>query len=407
VWKDPTSGKMAPFHRGLDLPYCFKGHTVARVDKGSVSARQPAPKSVAIPDLHRAGTALKMNLDHLDRPAAMVGVYGNAEEGNGVPADVTARTFHGELLKRLSSYRGQWQDNAYVLALAGALADISAANDGKLPTAAVCLVIGHRAAVVATQGARLYVFTGAAGETQPCDAIEVGGAATCYQEVGLDLSSAVSVVLTVGESCLDTQKVIKAAAGKLYPNHCRASNISVFRAMKDLKAVGSVAAASARINPVVSTGLPSAVPAKAGEVQSKARVAQILIRYWKGTGTKPVDPVRRRKQITRTLEEAENIALDALERLLAAGASFTKICKSVSECESALKGGDQAGDLGWVEPPKDVAMKAARNELVQLQDVVNTFVPEAVMKAAFEMQVGDMSDLVTSEIGIHLMWRTG
>jgi hypothetical protein len=184
VWKDPTSGKMAPFHRGLDLPYCFKGHAVARVDKGSVSARQPAPKSVAIPDLHRAGTALKMNLDHLDRPAAMVGVYGNAEEGNGVPADVTARTFHGELLKRLSSYRGQWQDNAYVLALAGALADISAANDGKLPTAAVCLVIGHRAAVVATQGARLYVFTGAAGETQPCDAIEVGGAATCYQEVG-------------------------------------------------------------------------------------------------------------------------------------------------------------------------------------------------------------------------------
>merc|ERR1712194_694844 len=59
----------------------------------------PSPKHVVIPDLHRVGQALKVSLDHLDRPAAMLAVFGDATELKGVPADVAARGFHQKLIR--------------------------------------------------------------------------------------------------------------------------------------------------------------------------------------------------------------------------------------------------------------------------------------------------------------------
>jgi len=336
----------------------------------------------------------------------MVGVYGNENGDKGLPADVTARSFHEKLLQRLSCYRSQWQDDAFLPALAGAVGDLAAANEGKQPTVAVALVVGHRVATVATRGARLCVFTGSVGgESEVMEVASVDGSTTCYQEVGLDLSSAVSMVLTVGESCLDSQQVVKAAAPHLYQNHCRAANLAIARTVRNLKTAGSIAVACARVAPVVNMDTAPG-PAPKGHVLPKVRVQQILVRYWKGTGAKPNDPVRR-KQISRTIEEAEMLVLDVLDRLSVGGAVFGTICKSISECQSSLKSRDLAGDLGWLERSKDVALKAARNELVVLEDVVKYVIPDSVLKAASELQVGELSDLVTSDIGIHLLWRTG
>jgi len=312
------------------------------------------------------------------------------------------------LLQRLSSHRSAWRDSAFLPALSGALSDLADANAGKQPTAAVALAVGHRVAVVATSGARLCVFSGASGsDAQVSEVTQSGQHTVCYQEVGLDVASAVSLVLTVGESRLDSRQVIEVAAPHLYQNRCRAASLAVARAVKAQNSIGSFAVASARLDKAREIAFaPATSHGKVGHVAPKVRIQQVLIRYWKGTGVKPTDPVRR-KQVSRTLEEAEMMSLDVLDRLAEKGAVFGTICKSASECETALKSRDLAGDLGWLEQKHDVLLKADRNELVVLQDVVRYIVPDTVLVAAFGIQIGEVSDLVTSEIGIHLLWRTG
>merc|ERR1712046_357761 len=106
------------------------------------------------------------------------------------------------------------------------------------------------------------------------------------------------------------------------------------------------------------------------EVVPKVRILQILIRYWKGTGAKPTDPVRR-KPVSRTAEDAEIVLLGILDKLAADGCTtFTSACKSISECQSALKGGDLAGDLGWLERAKDSALKQAKEQPGNIKSVV-------------------------------------
>jgi len=65
----------------------------------------------------------------------------------------------------------------------------------------------------------------------------------------------------------------------------------------------------------------------------------------------------------------------------------------VSECDTSLRGGDLAGDLGWldVDPKKNNSRK----------------VPEPVLNAAFKLQIGQVSDIVASERGAHLILRSG
>uniref|UniRef100_A0A7S1LI91 Peptidyl-prolyl cis-trans isomerase n=1 Tax=Alexandrium catenella TaxID=2925 RepID=A0A7S1LI91_ALECA len=98
-----------------------------------------------------------------------------------------------------------------------------------------------------------------------------------------------------------------------------------------------------------------------------------------------VDKVRNR-QVKRSRGEAERQLRAVLEECEGdpKRRAFTLRCKELSECTSCLSAGDLAGDLGWVKPGK---------------------FGQAFDAAAFPLQVGQLSDLVDSELGIHIIMR--
>ena len=89
---------------------------------------------------------------------------------------------------------------------------------------------------------------------------------------------------------------------------------------------------------------------------------------------------RKNQQVTRSKQEA----IDGISKILEAvkaGQSFAQIAKEVSECGS----GDQGGDLGHFGPG-------------QMQ--------KAFEDASFALQVGELSGLVDTDSGIHIILRT-
>mmetsp|Transcript_13139 Transcript_13139/g.29898 ORF Transcript_13139/g.29898 Transcript_13139/m.29898 type:complete len:569 (-) Transcript_13139:39-1745(-) len=117
---------------------------------------------------------------------------------------------------------------------------------------------------------------------------------------------------------------------------------------------------------------------------SQVRCRQILVKH--KHSKEPVDRVRGNKPITRSLAEAERILFEAIVAIEnSQGKSvFTQRCKAVSECSSSLKGGELAGDLGWMSKGQTHA---------------------AVEAAAFALPIGHVSDIIESDEGLHLLWR--
>mmetsp|Transcript_135936 Transcript_135936/g.378874 ORF Transcript_135936/g.378874 Transcript_135936/m.378874 type:complete len:636 (+) Transcript_135936:170-2077(+) len=103
----------------------------------------------------------------------------------------------------------------------------------------------------------------------------------------------------------------------------------------------------------------------------------------------PTDPVRRRR-VERPREEAEAMLRGLLPALLADTGSFPQLARKHSECSSCLRGGEQAGDLGWVT--RGGARGAGS-------------VSREVEEAAFSLAVGELSDIVVSDAGVHLVQR--
>merc|ERR1712061_881378 len=95
--------------------------------------------------------------------------------------------------------------------------------------------------------------------------------------------------------------------------------------------------------------------------------------------------------------------LDTLEEARARGAApaveetFTKQCRAISECTSSLKGGDLAGDIGWLSMPEVKPGEKIPKE-VSLRMLV--------IRAALGLAVHEVSDIVVSEEGVHLLKRT-
>jgi len=422
-WLNSATGEFLDLHQGQDVGLGVQASATTRLGGGSGAGssgtgtvasspggtRRPSPKHVVIPDLHRAGQALRVTLDHLDRPCAMLGVFcdGGAE---GVPVDIAARGLHEKLIKRLAAFRCSWPDDALFGALTGALFDMAAGHGGTQPVAAVALVVGRRVAAVSAPGTSLCIVSGASADSAvPSASVVAGGATTCFEELDTDGDpevSTVCVALAAGDTQLDEGEVMLATAPHLYPCRPRAASVALLRAARKRGAEGQLAAACARL------GLPREATAaarqqgKAEDALRKVRVSQILVRCWQGKGPQPVDPVRRRP-VARTPEEAEAAVLDALEGLAGGGrAGFRGACKSISECQSALQGGGLEGDLGWLDLAKDAALRRAKGEPGNPKSVVKAAVPVPVLKAAFELDVGELSDLVHSEFGVHLLLRT-
>lgn len=88
--------------------------------------------------------------------------------------------------------------------------------------------------------------------------------------------------------------------------------------------------------------------------------------------------------MTRTAAEAEVLLADLLVQLRADESKWPALARQYSEDPSALKGGDSAGDMGWVSREK---------------------MPKGLADVAFALKGGEFGDLVSTENGIHLLQR--
>lgn len=143
---------------------------------------------------------------------------------------------------------------------------------------------------------------------------------------------------------------------------------------------------------------------KARKEAESVRLRHIVVKH-RDCG-QPFDPVRNRP-VTRARDEAETVLRKALRELMAEAKSiklpadagkaklaalqptpkYTALCKELSECSTAQKGGGMMGDLGWLS-----------------QAELNKFGP-SFAETAKALGVGQWSDLAGSDQGIHLLQR--
>merc|ERR1719305_1633479 len=76
----------------------------------ATSSRALPARHLVIMDLHKAADVFKLDLNHLDRPAAMLAVYRSA--AGAIPPDVAAKCLHEKLLRGLAAFRGRYSDEA-------------------------------------------------------------------------------------------------------------------------------------------------------------------------------------------------------------------------------------------------------------------------------------------------------
>eukprot|EP00928_Gymnodinium_smaydae_P031206 TRINITY_DN22978_c0_g1_i1.p2 TRINITY_DN22978_c0_g1~~TRINITY_DN22978_c0_g1_i1.p2 ORF type:complete len:825 (+),score=180.66 TRINITY_DN22978_c0_g1_i1:84-2477(+) len=136
-----------------------------------------------------------------------------------------------------------------------------------------------------------------------------------------------------------------------------------------------------------SEGGPAAKRSRTGPAgQQKAGsvfVRHILLRHQQ---LRTVDPLARREGAAKGPGEAESAALAALEKLLACPSLFAKVCRELSDCQSADQPGNLTGHLGWI----------ARGE----QEV-------ALEEVAFALEPNDFGDIVNTSRGVHIIQRLG
>jgi len=497
VWDD-IAEKHAPLHEAKT--YDLRSSVGACFHESAMQVRH-----LMVRDLQKAGTSLRMSLDHLDKPCALYALYeGHRSVGQGnVCADFCVKNFHLKLLPKLAAYRGYWEDERLRRTMQESFQELDAeflekqhSKDGKSDgcSAAVALLMGGRVVVASVGDVACLVCmrSGEANELVKPHAVkdedddedwddddldEAGGGAsssTAAPPPTTTLSSPTSASANNNNTnssalALSTASAPNAAASasaslgdavhppeegfrwtrcmgnaeykgannpyrleatpevvvlQLLQRHqgvafvCRELYNAIGRAVavstvfkrsagRPRMAAGSLLDAAVQwlgqvtdhmcLGSIVvqfdqsheaSTheGPPSAKRAKKEDSPSQVRVRHILLKHRECKNS--VDKVRN-KQVKRTRMEAERSLRAALEAILAPGEMdkkiFTQKCKELSECQSCLKSGDLVGDLGWVKPGK----------FGQTFDDV-----------AFSLRVGQLSDLVDSDQGVHVIFRT-
>ncbi|CAJ1361495.1 unnamed protein product, partial [Effrenium voratum] len=280
-----------------------------------------------------------------------------------------------------------------------AVLDSCAGSDAGISLA---LVVGQRAFAGAAPGS--------ASSRARCWRVTESGAQATKEVLSHDFaeSGPAHLVLAIGElGDLEMRDIVLPHLSQGRP---RAASLTLLRRSGSAASVGCMRLAAHGAGATL-TGQPAAkrqrvVGVDAREVPGRVRVRQILLRTWRGgSAPKPEDPVRR-KSVQRSQEEAEGEMLKVMDGLLASkdGASlaknFTSACRVTSECPSSLQGGELAGDLGWLDKDKGIDAKRANGKMVR------PAVPAPVLRVAFELEVGELSDLVSSEVGVHLLLRS-
>merc|ERR1712217_236718 len=147
---------------------------------------------------------------------------------------------------------------------------------------------------------------------------------------------------------------------------------------------------------------PAAKKAKTSAGTGSIRLRHIMIRH---KNSSSAQDVVRNKLVTRSETEAETIARGALRELMqevtksAPGLkkatvaisqpspAFMKLCRDLSECSTAKNGGGMLGDLGWLSED-------------QLKRYGASF-----LEISKGLQVGQWSDLVRTENGVHILQK--
>ena len=111
--------------------------------------------------------------------------------------------------------------------------------------------------------------------------------------------------------------------------------------------------------------------------KQQVRCAHILLKH---IGSRnPMDRLRNKK-ITRSHEEAKNMLIQIREKIGTDASLFSQYASEYSECSSSQNG----GDLG----------------LFSKGDM-----QEAFEKVAFSLKINEISDLVDTDSGIHIILR--
>jgi len=377
------------------------GRQTNAASASSTSGQQSA-RHLVIMDLHKAADIFKLDFTHMDRPAAMLAVYKHIE--GGVAPEAAAKGLHEKLLKRFARHRTRWSDDALQAALIESLMAIASEQKSSAGVAGViALIFGSRLVVATSHGAACAIADALPGDMKDVRmaSASVAGDHAALQAacINLDCRSASCVLLHT--EAIDEQAARAAAA---HAERCRprAGAIALLQ--------GFPATAQSRAAACAHLGWASeeaeehvAKRARVEEDREKrVRCRQVLLKY--SGCRKANDPVRR-KPVRRSLAEAEASMLQVLSALEEARASggaaaaevaFTQQCRAISECTSSLKGGDLAGDIGWLKLPEIKPGEKIPKELALRMQTIRT---------ALSLAVNEVSDIVVSDDGVHLLKR--
>lgn len=390
--RDATTGSFYDLHKGEDISSALavRGDAAACAKTGGAASR-----NVVINDIRKAASAMKLDLAHLDSPAAMFAVYdGRPLAGGAGQAEQAAKGLHVKLLPRLAQYRGKWDVSMLEKALAESIAllakEIGAEETGV--SLAVGLLVGRQLILAASRTGMCMVLDpedADAGEDHNLTATESQPPVTHCIDLAQH-ETHLGVLLTV-----DATKAAGVSSGRI--DTMVRPHLIADRVKAGCVAFLAEAQKGGVEPPLVVAGIRIAWTQQVDSTAKRAKVAgptkvrcrHILLRHAAST---IATGERVKKKPTRTAGEAEAQMLDVFLQITRGdAAAFTAQCRSSSECDTALRGGDLAGDLGWLD--KDPAK--------------NRKVPATVVRAAFTLAVGQLSDIVASERGVHLVLRTG
>lgn len=161
-----------------------------------------------------------------------------------------------------------------------------------------------------------------------------------------------------------------------------------------------------------ATGVGQPPPAKKAKVPGSAgatgiesmRLRHILVKCSeinpaaKDASAKQQKPLRTRQEAETILRKAildlrkeiqsfKKTPKDATELVSMMTKKFCEVCKEISECETARKGGNLCGELGWLTPEERGMHGAGFKEAVDI------------------LTPGQLSDIATSTYGLHLVQR--
>eukprot|EP00927_Polykrikos_kofoidii_P051383 TRINITY_DN45180_c0_g1_i1.p1 TRINITY_DN45180_c0_g1~~TRINITY_DN45180_c0_g1_i1.p1 ORF type:complete len:526 (+),score=90.68 TRINITY_DN45180_c0_g1_i1:323-1900(+) len=414
---DRAFGYFYELYTGVDLSTVFAVRGEAAACSGTDASS--ASRHVLIGDLHRAASSLKLSFAHHDSPAAMFAVY-DGTVGGATVAEAAARTFHRNLLPRLAAYRGRWEDTQLEATLSETVAAVAdevnpAERDGGVGFA-LALILGRRLTLAAACGSSCTLLS----HRPSASAADVGD---------LDVTScgkaALTRCITVNDAhlgvVLSVEPVRRALAQSGGPGLPARTDLVKERPRASCWAVLDSAHQSANGAPLVAavvrfvwtlpeadggSGGPPAAKKLRGDVihgngglcaspalLSKVRCRHILLRHSGTTSTGERGPKPKRSG-----SEAERQMLAVLREVETGGsAAFTARCRALSECETARRGGDLTGDIGWMDRDN------TKNVDPRGRDAK---VPASLLRAAFSLAVGQLSDIITSERGVHLLLRT-